>query len=260
MEDIFRVKNTDYSRYEELLMRKDKLKKEGFQYQQEYLRVFGEEIAALFEKKIECIRKKKMITYCQAVLNHGGQVDSNELQAYLAKEMESYEEQLSQMLLDNEIAKSGGNITELELMKIKKIYRKLAKKMHPDINPLVSEKKELRDLWEQIQVAYNCNDIDELQALEFMTEAALAKLGIGVFELDIPDIGAKIAALEEEIEMIKTTEPYTYRYLLEDEEAAAEKHDSLQKEMESYKVYEKQLEDLLADLIARGVTITWRMN
>ena len=55
---IIKVKNASYARYEELLLRRDAVKKRAFQYGQEYTRTFGELILKVFEKKIECIRKK----------------------------------------------------------------------------------------------------------------------------------------------------------------------------------------------------------
>lgn len=56
MADIIKVKNTAYSKYEEVLLRRDNLRKEAEHYHMEYLRVFGDLITEDFEKKIECIR------------------------------------------------------------------------------------------------------------------------------------------------------------------------------------------------------------
>ena len=71
MDEIIRGKSTSYARYEELITRRDSLKKEAFQYHRAYIREFGDLILKVFRKKIECIQKKKTIEYCQAALNHG---------------------------------------------------------------------------------------------------------------------------------------------------------------------------------------------
>ena len=63
MADVIKGHNTSYARYEELINRRDELKKEAFQYHAEYVKVFGDLILELFRKKIECIRKKKTIDW-----------------------------------------------------------------------------------------------------------------------------------------------------------------------------------------------------
>ena len=62
-DEIIRVKNSAYSRYEELLLRRDELRKEAFQLERQYVRTFGDLILQVFEKKIECIRKNKTIEF-----------------------------------------------------------------------------------------------------------------------------------------------------------------------------------------------------
>ena len=97
MADIVKKHNTSYARYEELINRRDELKKEAFQYHADYVREFGDLILELFRKKIECIQKKKTIEYCQAALNHGKSVDQAQLQAYLEKEMAVVQEDLKSL-------------------------------------------------------------------------------------------------------------------------------------------------------------------
>ena len=84
---IIKVKNSSYARYEELLLRRDDVRKRAFHYGQEYTRTFGELILKVFEKKIECIRKKKTIEYCQTFKNHGMNIDQAGLQDYLKKQL-----------------------------------------------------------------------------------------------------------------------------------------------------------------------------
>ena len=87
MDEMIRGDNTSYARYEELITRRDNLRKEAFQYHRAYVREFGDLILEVFRKKIVCIQKKKTIEYCQAALNHGKVVDQKLMQEYLQKEM-----------------------------------------------------------------------------------------------------------------------------------------------------------------------------
>ena len=97
-DEIIRVKNSSYSRYEELLMRRDAARKESFQLEREYVKVFGDLILKVFEAKIDCIRKKKTIEYCQAFVNRGQSIDQDAMQEYLRQEMAEYQESLENLI------------------------------------------------------------------------------------------------------------------------------------------------------------------
>ena len=63
--------------------------------------------------------------------------------------------------------------------------------------------------------------------------------------------------LEQEIEKIISTTPYQYKFLLEDEEAAADFKSQLQDELKEYTKYEKQLSDVLRSYVAGGAQFKW---
>lgn len=260
MNDIIRVKNVSYDRYEELLMRRDAIKKQAFQYERAYVREFGDLILEIFQMKLECIRKKKTIEFCQAAANHGQSVDQNQLQKYLQKELAAFQEQLNGMVADAEAAKNSSQVTEVELLQIKKIYHKMVKQIHPDINPMVEKSEKLQELWQRVIVAYNCNDLKLMQETEVLITKALEQMGNETIDVEIPNIDEKIEELEAEIIKIRETDPYQYKFLLEDPEAVEEKKNSLKEEKKSYEEYGNQLDEILNGLLENGVSFTWRMN
>ena len=65
-----------------LLVWRDRLCKEAETYRILYTREFGELIVANFELKIECIGKRKAISYCRRRMNRGLAVDVRRMQAY----------------------------------------------------------------------------------------------------------------------------------------------------------------------------------
>ncbi len=260
MNELIWTESVMYDKYVELVKERDRLRKKAFQYRQEYIRVFGEKILAVFQKKIECISKKKMIAYCQAAINRGEAIDQTALQAYLAKEMKEYRKQLDEMVKENENAQKTGEVTQAELMKIKKLYHKIAKRIHPDIFPKTEEEPLLAELWNRAVAAYECNDLVTLEETFVLVEKALKELGIDTEGIDIPDIMDKIDTLRKEIKRIRETDPYQYMYLLEDEEAVEEKKKSIDEELKSYEDYDEQLEELLAEVMGRGGVIAWQMN
>lgn len=259
--DLVRVGKGDYSRYEELLLRRDQLRKEASLLQKQYLREFGDMLTAIFQKKIDCIRKKKMIGYCQMSMNRGESVDAAAMHAFLDKEMMSYQNTLNQMIADNQAVQHVVTITAEVVSKIKRLYHKLAKQLHPDINPETGKIPELSSLWQMVVTAYNANDLEELEEAEALVQQALKTLGIGRVEIELPDIEEKIEKVKNDILKIKTTDPYQYRYLLEDKAAVENKKLSLQKELDEYSGYEQELDQYIERLMKKGgFSMTWIMK
>lgn len=261
MDELIRIKNEGYAEYEDLLLKRDKLRKEAQILQGLYMAEFGDLITAVFQKKIDCIQKKKTIAFCQASINRGEPVNQDELQAHLKKEMQDYQKRLKEMVEENEAAHQMTSIDDASLVRIKKLYRKMAKLIHPDINPQTKDTPELQGVWNLIQASYNANDLKELEEAEVMLNQVLTKLGLGETEIDIPDIQEKIKVLQEEIIKIKTTNPYQYKYLLEDKDAVREKKETLNDELKEYEEYEKELGKYLEQLVTEnGITFIWRMK
>ena len=258
--EIIKARNASYARYEELNLRKDEANKAAFQYENAYVREFGELIMESFRMKMETVKKRKTIEFCSIFANRGESVDQEALRQYLEEEMAGYSRRLDDMIRDHEDAKKAKRISEAELLKIKRIYHRLVKKIHPDMSPLTRENEELKELWQRLTAAYRCNDLKTMEETEVLINAVLKQLDMGECEILIPDIEERIRELEAEIERIKTTDPYQYRYLLDDDEAVSEKKQELEREISEYEDYGKQLDRMLEELLQKGVTITWRMN
>jgi len=246
MNDVVLIEDDVYQRYEDLLIRKDVLKKEAVQYEINYIREFGELIAKSFEAKIACIEKKKIIAYCQSIINKGGTVDAGQMEDYISVIMKDYYLQLQQILDDNHNASSGTSVSEYEFRKIKKIYYAIAKLIHPDMNPSLKGDETIADLWNRTVIAYDCNQLKELEELQVLVNRYLTSIDYKHGEIEIDNIEEKIFELNEEIDRIINTDPYTYKYLLADEEAVNDKKNDLKNEIEDYKKYAAQLDEVIA--------------
>jgi hypothetical protein len=99
------------------------------------------------------------------------------MRLYLEKEMEEFHAQLDDMVKEHEASLKSEVVTEKDILEIKRIYHRLVKKIHPDINPSVTTSEELMDLWNRIVISYNCNDLKGLQELEVLAKAALENEG-----------------------------------------------------------------------------------
>ncbi len=260
--DIIPVSQDEYDTYVELLLRRDSCKKHARNAEILYIREFGELMTTSFQKQVECIAKKKSIAYYQAAANRGEKVKMEELDAWLHREMEEYERRLSGMLKEYQSCRNAETVSMFDTEKVKKIYHKIAKQIHPDMHPDLERTDELNELWLRVKAAYQGNDLASMQELEVLVNRYLEEQGIEDAEPDlrIPDIQEKIDTLRAEIERITTTEPYTYETLLNDEDAVAAKKKELQEEIDTYTAYAEELDKTLAEFLKEGVIIKWPMN
>lgn len=233
------------ARYEEVLLRRDNLRKEAEQYHLDFIREFGDLITETFRLKVECIRKKKMISYCQKLMNMGKDINGNDLTKYIEKEMAEYEAELAEIIQDVTAARSAEMISEAEVRKIKKIYYALVKLIHPDMHPELADDAQLREYWDRIVTAYRHNELDEITELDALVRMYLSGHGISTEDVNIEDIEDKIIRVEDEIEEILSTNPYLYRLLLSDEDEIKAKKQEYRDEISSYEKYSEELDRVL---------------
>lgn len=248
--EVIRITSGDYERYEDLLLQRDQLEKEAESYRMEYTREFGDLITESFKLKIECIGIKKAIFYCQTKKNRGEELDPDDMRDYLNTHMAAYYAELNDLIAQHKFSKSGKPVSQNQVSEVKKIYRKLAKLLHPDISPLTSENPELMEMFQDVIVAYRYNDLKRLQELDVLIAKTLDELGADHAEIVIPNVEERISELEEEIFRILSTEPYTYRELLSDAIKLEEKKKALIKEIDDYKKYMAELQSYLNEMTA----------
>lgn len=258
--ELIKVRSEGYARYEELLLRRDQLRKEAGIYHGLYLKEFGDLLVEIFEKQIDCIRKKKQIAGYQTAMNQGKPIDRDQINILLTREMQEYEDQLQKKIKENNAAKQMSEVSTYTLLKIKRIYRRIAKQLHPDINPMTGEMPELKELWNAVQTAYDCNSLEDLEELEVLVNKALEKIGKGVQEIEIPDLDARIEKVNKEIHEIIETDPYRYKDILDHPSAIEEKRQDLEEERKKYSEYEQELDARIDEILKSGVKVICRMN
>ena len=254
---IMREQKADYEHYAELLARRDILTREADSYMDLYIHEFGQELTALFSEKVECIRLKKCIAFAQQAANHGRKADPSAMRLAVESEMTAYYQQLSEMAQDNERCREIRFAPENTVRQVKKIYRDLAKQLHPDLNPETEKNPKLQELWNRIGAAYRAYDLKEMRELQVLAAEALRSLGMEAQEIEIPDVQTRIEELEKEIHEITEKDPYRFRFLLEDDQAVQEKHKEIAEELAQWQDGRRQLEEMLNELLGG---IAWQMN
>ena len=248
--EIIKTVNSEDSlaRYEEVLLRRDSLRKKAEQYQISYFRVFGDLLVDSFRIRVECIKKKKIIAYCQMQVNQGKPINGTSLDHFIEREMSEYKDDLDAMIRHNKAVKESGSISEYDMFKLKKLYHGLAKLIHPDLHPELESDPQITEFWESIVIAYEHNQLADMEELDFQVRKYLERKGIDGAGIEVLDIDKKIKNVEAEIERITSTEPYLYRLLLDDEEAVEAKKEELRNEIDSYTAYSKQLDEVIEQL------------
>lgn len=165
---IERKKLKGWNRLEELILQKEDLKKECFHLDQQYLRIFGKLLMAVFESKIRCIELKKKIQLAQKEINKGQKINISEINKRIEIQMIEYYLKISKMHKEYDTANSFTAIDIATLEKIKSLYRKLVKFLHPDLNPQITANERYTEVWEMVQTAYKLNDLDLLEESEIL--------------------------------------------------------------------------------------------
>ncbi|MBQ9358919.1 MAG: J domain-containing protein [Abditibacteriota bacterium] len=249
---IVKLSEPDTAEYVGLLMQRDGLLKEAESCRIAYYRKFGSLIIKNYRAKLECIRRKKIIAFLQAALNRGEKADETELMAYIQKELEVYRQHLETLISDKKAADNAVVSPAEDVFLSKKIYRRLAKRLHPDMCPETAADPQLMELWLRITEAYKANDSKALEELEILAGAVLDSMGKESLQISVPNIRDRITALRAEIEEIVTTEPWTLQYITEDRDEADKKTRELTKETEEFVRYAEELDGVIYRLKEQG--------
>lgn len=241
MQNIIKVKNISYQRYEELLLKKEAITKEAEQYKIKYNEIFNVLNNDVYEARMECVKKRETVSYCHNMLESGMLIYRSNLDAFVEKAMKEYKDTLNNILgIDDKKKKKNNDANYVK--QIKTIYRQLARLVHPDMNSNLKDNKIVQDLWNRTCIAYNCSNLQELEELEVLINRYLESINHNHIEIEIPDVDEKIFYLNREIEKMLHSNPYQYKYVIADQAIINAKKEELMKELEDYKRYSMELD------------------
>ncbi len=254
MNDLTDVTTPLYEEYEQLIVERDQLRKEAGSIWAAYLRTFGKLMTESFQAKIECIRKKKTISYVMRVVNSGENINLVNINKAVQTEMGAYEKQLDELLKASKESLKAKISTEYTVRKVKQIYRRIANMIHPDVYPEAQNDETIRNLWKRTQEAYHENDLKSMEELYVLVQKAVKGMTIPLVSYTPDQLKKKISDLKIETDTIKTTDPYRYKDILEDDTLVSAKTKELNEEIKSYKSYLKELDDSLTSLLKENGT------
>lgn len=208
----------------------------------------------VFKKEVDLLMIKKEIKLIQKAINLEIEINMESIKQLIDVEYEDsikkLEDELSKI---NDIAnKSQGEILSSDDSKLlKKSYKELILKLHPDLNENLSEEDKL--LFIKVVESFEEGDLDSLIIFnELLTNDLEKEESDDSFEKlkeKISFLNKKIDLKSEEIDKIKSSYPYNKKELLENEkEVKILKNDLNQilKEYDmAYEKYKEKLEKLL---------------
>lgn len=220
----------------------------------EYMSKVGVLEYKLFEFQCKILRLKRKIELYQIKINRQEIPNESEIEEKLDIEYKEYEEKLHRMSSDLQDALNRinyGVLSEEDSKELKSIYRKLIKKLHPDLNKVNSEKN--KNLLLQVTHAYENGDLETLKNLDLLTDEIAEKENIEMGELEeLKQSKVKYEIIVNEllksIKQIKESFPYNKKEFLKSDVLVQKRKDELENEMKMCREVYSNLENILKQL------------
>lgn len=175
-------------------------------------------------------------------------IDINAIELIVAEELAEAECKI--MLEATQIENSKFLLSNLHTpqksAELRKIFKQLAKQLHPDVNPALSEVQ--KNLWHIVKNAYEHGDADQLKALQIVYEKELLNAENLLSQLTDEDISLRMEVLSEgikllmkEIESIRSSFPFSMEAQIKDEIWVKSEVEKIEKDVKQLRAYEGDL-------------------
>ena len=219
----------------------------------QYMMLVGQLEHRVYELKTEENRWKRRFALRQQYLNRGEKPDFMAIEAELDKEFAEYLAEVKKHIEEIKEASlrfHAGKLSKKEASDLRCAYLDAVKKLHPDINPGLPQAA--IDLWNQIQKAYEEQDWDKVKFLASLVDGvvsgdvdfAASPDGMAALKESCARLEAKSQEIAQETQRVKSTVPFTYEVLLEDEDLVSERQGRLNAQIAALEERVKEYEEL----------------
>lgn len=220
----------------------------------EYMLKLGSIEYKAYEAQCAALRLKRKIELIQAKKNRQEKVIISAIEETLDNEFAEYQKQLNEQIdkMNDALKRSKAEVLSDEDNKeLKKLYRKIVKALHPDINPDVSEAQV--QLFDNAVSAYKNGDLGTLRIIgEMVGNNPLPEQHKDAMTQLVEErerLEGLLKSIRESIENIKSEYPYTMKDILEDTKKTEQKKQELESVIEQYNelisIYKAKIEEML---------------
>lgn len=220
----------------------------------EYMLKLGAIEYKAYEAQCAALRLKRKIELIQAKKNRQEKVIIPDIEETLDDEFTQYQRQLNEQIekMNNALKWSKAeHLSEEDSKELKKIYRKIVKVLHPDINTDVTQAQ--TELFANAVAAYKNGDLGTLRIInEMLGDNSLSeqhKDSMTQLAEEKERLESLIKAVCESIDKIKSEYPYTMKDIVESSEKTEQKKQELETILEQYNglidIYKAKIEEML---------------
>lgn len=205
----------------------------------EYMLKLGSIEYKAYESQCTFLRLKRKIELIQAKKNRQEKIIISDIEETLDIEFAEYQKQLDEQIdkMNDALKRSKAEfLSDEDNRELKKLYRKIVKSLHPDINPDVSEAQ--IKLFGNAVTAYKNGDLETLRIIgEMVGNNSLPEQNKDAMTQLVEEKGrlhGLLKSIRESIDNIKTEYPYTMKDIVEDTEKTEQKKQELESIIEQY--------------------------
>ena len=192
----------------------------------------------------------------QAYINRGEEPDIEDVEEKVGQQAQTFnenihreEERINQAkAYIEEHKEENSKDAEAEKLELKQIYKRLVRRLHPDLHPEQTEWE--RELFMKVQEAYRNEDLERLRELEAELDAGMPSSAsesdsIEEWEKRVECLKQQIADIEKEIYEIEHEFPFTYREKLNDQEWIVAQREEINVRIEKLKQEKERLQKIV---------------
>lgn len=220
----------------------------------EYMLKLGSIEYKAYEAQCAALRLKRKIELIQAKKNRQEKIIISAIEETLDSEFAEYKKQLDEQInkMNDALRRSKAEVlSDEENRELKKLYRKIVKSLHPDINPDFSEAQ--IKLFDNAVQAYKNGDLVTLRIIGEMVANNLLpeqhKDAMMQLAEEKERLQGLLKSIRNSIENIKTEYPYTMKEILEDTDKTEQKKQELESILSQYNelisIYKAKIEEML---------------
>ena len=205
----------------------------------EYLLTFGSLEYKIYKTYCTYLRLKRKKDMIQARKNRQEKIKIEEIDKKLDEEFADYKKKLDEKIGEINEALSRAKLealSEEETKLLKKLYKNIVKKLHPDINPSVTDAE--KELFYTATEAYKNGDLPSLQIIYDIVcsgdDIKDEDLSGKSLDDEVERLEGLVGQIQDYINIIKSTPPYTWSIYLEDEKKKSERLKSLEDDLKNF--------------------------